>query len=104
MLLLNILGGGLPPGVLIRESPTLQSSGALNMYPSGGGYYINSFFTVYTELSFDGGAHFTPSVGNTEVYLTNPNGIPTLSQWGLISLAGLFLFTGFFFIYRKNGA
>jgi hypothetical protein len=47
-------GGSLP--VLVRESPTLASSGQTTISDLGGGlYHIDSFFDVFTELSVDGG-------------------------------------------------
>jgi hypothetical protein len=64
MLQLDIQGGQLPPGVMIRESPTKQSLGQIHMTDAGGGlYHIDSFFDVFTELSLDGGASWIPSDG-----------------------------------------
>jgi len=55
MLQLDI-SSGLPPGMLIRESPTLQSLGTTTVTPaSGGGFLIDSFFDVFTEVSLDNG-------------------------------------------------
>ena len=46
---------GLPQGVLLRESPTLASKGRLCLTPQpAGGYQVDSFFDVFTELSVDG--------------------------------------------------
>ena len=52
------------PMVLVRESPTLVSSGAMNIVSdgSGTGGTFASFFDVFTELSFDGGASWNPQV------------------------------------------
>jgi hypothetical protein len=56
LLQLDIAGGTLPPGMLIRESPTLASTGKTAISPApGGGFVIDSFFDVFTELSTDGG-------------------------------------------------
>ena len=56
MLQLDISGGGLPTGVMIRESPTLASTGATSISDLGGGQFqIDSFFDVFAELSIDGG-------------------------------------------------
>ena len=61
MLQLDLQGGGLPPGVMIRESPTLQSLGQTKITDIGGGLYkIDSFFDVFTELSIDGGQTWMP--------------------------------------------
>jgi hypothetical protein len=79
MVQLNMSGGGLPPNVMIRESPTLRSTGVTSIRAVGGsgtpdggvaiGYEINSFFDVFTELSIDGGLTWAPSAmaGHVEV-------------------------------------
>lgn len=63
MLQLDITGGSLPMGMLIRESPTLASTGKINARTAGGGYMISSFFDIFTEVSFDGGLSWTPATG-----------------------------------------
>jgi uncharacterized repeat protein (TIGR01451 family) len=60
MLQLDISGGNLPAGVLLRESPTLTSTGQTKITTVTGGFHIDSFFDVFTELSTDGGATWTP--------------------------------------------
>jgi hypothetical protein len=55
--------GGMP--VMIRESPTLSSTGRVSVEEGGGGgggggYRIESFFDVFTELSVDGGMTWYP--------------------------------------------
>ena len=61
MLQLDISGGSLPPGVFIRESPTLPSVGQTVIRGGGGGgYQIDSFFDIYTEISLDGGQSWSP--------------------------------------------
>ena len=58
MLQLNIQGGTLPLGTMIRESPTLQSTGQTTVKPVAGGFQIDSFFDIFTELSVEiGRAH-----------------------------------------------
>lgn len=62
MLALDIAGGTLPPGFLIRESPTYASPGATTIRPApDGGFRMTSFFDVFTELSMDGGLTWYPS-------------------------------------------
>lgn len=64
MLQLNLSGGTFPSGHMLRESPTLQSLGTTTITDIGGGLYrIDSFFDVFTELSIDGGASWTPASG-----------------------------------------
>jgi hypothetical protein len=59
MLQLDLLAA---PGVLIRESPTKQSTGRTSITDLGGGLYrIDSFFDIFTELSVDGGQTWMPS-------------------------------------------
>ncbi|MGA2798547.1 MAG: PEP-CTERM sorting domain-containing protein, partial [Thermoguttaceae bacterium] len=61
MLSMNLSGGTLPAGVLIRESPTLASTGETIITDIGGGMYqIESFFDVFTELSVDDGNSWSP--------------------------------------------
>jgi hypothetical protein len=62
MLQLDISGIGLPAGMMIRESPTLASTGKTAISPAaGGGFIIDSFFDVFTELSMDGGVNWMAS-------------------------------------------
>jgi len=84
MLQLDISGGTLPPGVMIRESPTLQSLGRTTIRNTGGGYYIDSFFDIFTELSVDGGQTWMPSEGppgHMGMDVVNPTLAPN-STWG----------------------
>jgi hypothetical protein len=46
--------------VMFRESPTLSSAGTNTYKPVEGGYVMNSFFDIYTELSIDGGMSWQP--------------------------------------------
>jgi hypothetical protein len=71
MLQLSITGGDLPAGVMLRESPTLQSQGGTKIQRlSDGTYQINSFFDVFTELSTDGGQNWQgATTGPTSVGL-----------------------------------
>ena len=62
---LDISGGTLPPGVLVRESPTLASTGQTTIEDLGGGLFkIDSFFDIFTELSLDNGNNWIPSTDN----------------------------------------
>ena len=64
ILQLNLSGGTFPPGWMLRESPTLASTGLTTIAPqSDGTFRINSFFDVFTELSLDGGQTWTPASG-----------------------------------------
>ncbi len=64
MVSLNLSGGTLPGGIMIRESPTKASLGTVTATDNGSGQYIiNSFFDIFTELSLDGGATWTPAAG-----------------------------------------
>jgi PEP-CTERM motif-containing protein len=80
-----------PPGVMVRESPTLPSLGQTSILPVGGGeFHIDSFFDVFTELSIDGGSTWIPSNGPTHVtlYLPEP-ATAMLIALGLVGFAGL---------------
>ncbi len=72
MLQLDINGGELPPGMMIRQSPTQRSLGQLSVRPaSGGGYLVDSFFDVWTELSLDGGTTWSAGTNSVQMTLTN---------------------------------
>jgi hypothetical protein len=80
-------------GVLIRESPTLASTGQTKIEDIGGGLFrITSFFDVFTELSLDGGQNWIPSTGSTHVDLTNtplPAALPLFATGlGALGLLG----------------
>jgi hypothetical protein len=78
------LTGSTPFGpIMIRESPTLPSTGQTKITDIGGGLYrIESFFDVFTELSVDGGETWLLSSGSTRVDL-----VPEPGAWGLAFLA-----------------
>lgn len=52
---MNVCGGTLPTGMMIRESPTRASLGRTSVRTVPGGYQISSFFDIFIELSLDGG-------------------------------------------------
>ena len=69
MLALNLTGNSAFGPFMIRESPTLASTGQTTVTDIGGGQYrVDSFFDIYTELSLDGGLSWIPSDGAT--YMT----------------------------------
>lgn len=90
MLSMNLSGGTLPPGVMIRESPTLPSLGHTTITDIGGGLYqIDSFFDVFTELSTDGGLSWMPSnngAGHVEL-VPEPTSLSLLAA-GLVGMMG----------------
>ena len=93
MLALNLVGGG---GILIRESPTLQSQGQTTITSIGGGQFrIDSFFDIFTELSIDGGQTWIPSNGATRVELGTP-------EPGTSLLIGLGVSVMIFFRAKKS--
>ncbi|MBI5020751.1 MAG: VCBS repeat-containing protein [Ignavibacteriales bacterium] len=64
MLAMSLSGGTLPGGVMVRESPSKASTGRLRIKPgpnAAAGFMISSFFDVFTEVSLDGGATWTPA-------------------------------------------
>jgi hypothetical protein len=63
MLSLNLSGGSLPGGIMVRESPSKASLGRTSIRQSAGTgtYHISSFFDIFTEVSLDGGQNWSPS-------------------------------------------
>src|SRR5262249_35346527 len=61
MLALDISGGSLPPGLRLRESPTLASPGQVAIQPQlDGTYKIDGYFCVWLDLSADFGTTWWP--------------------------------------------
>jgi hypothetical protein len=91
MLQLDISGGTLPAAVIIRESPTLASTGETTIENVGSGsFVIDSFFDVFIELSLDGGQTFTPCDPCGRVTLQR---IPEPSSLLLLAAAGVALWS-----------
>ena len=89
MLALNLSGGTLPPGVMIRESPTLPSLGQTSVQNIGGGLFkIDSFFDVFTELSIDGGQTWMPDTAPVPGHVVL-GGVPEPASMCLLAF-GLF--------------
>ncbi len=62
---------GLP--VILRESPTLASTGEATIVAlPDGNFQVDSFFDVFPEVSIDGGQAFVPSVGGARLELEEP--------------------------------
>jgi hypothetical protein len=71
---LDITGGGttgLPPGSQFRIDPTNPSLGQTNISTDPGGFRIDSFFDIFTDLSLDGGQTWTPATGSSHVFVTD---------------------------------
>lgn len=90
MLQLDIGGGNLPPGVMIRESPTRASTGHTVITQVPTGYEIQSFFDIFTDISVDGGQNwFEQENGPTRVSLRCPDsGGTTALLGGSLALLG----------------
>ncbi len=105
MLQLDLSGGTLPTGVILRESPTIASTGQIASTDIGGGLYrISSFFDVFTELSTDNGNSWQPNENHARIDLQDENAaaaIPALSVWGMIAMGILVLCLGIFFTRTK---
>jgi len=76
MLQLDIRGGNLPPGAMVRESPTQPSMGQTRIQRlEDGSFQIDSFFDIFTELSLDGGQNWLPAVQAGHVELTEADAL-----------------------------
>jgi hypothetical protein len=61
------------PGFTIRESPSLDSLGETTISGIPGGFHVDSFFDVFTEITLDGGITWIPNDGSaTHVVLGIP--------------------------------
>jgi hypothetical protein len=78
------IGGDLPAGVMIRESPTRASSGGGTCTEVPGGYQIDSFFDIWVEISFDGGQNWVPA--DEPMHM---DGTPEPATLSLLALGGL---------------
>jgi PKD repeat protein len=80
MLALDIASGGLPAGVMIRESPTRSSPGRTSTRSLVTmEYMIDSFFDVFTELSTDGGQTWSPTTSGPATLVLRAAVIPPLT-------------------------
>lgn len=52
---------GSPAGIMVRESPTLASTGRTRVCTCPDGYMVSSFFDIFTEISLDGGGSWLPA-------------------------------------------
>jgi hypothetical protein len=73
MMELDMSGGDLPAGYMVRESPTLTSTGLTTIKGVPGDYTITSYFNIYIELSNDNGAFWIPADSVAHVELKNVN-------------------------------
>lgn len=78
-------------GAMIRESPTLSSQGLSQVQPTAGGFQIDSFFDVFTELSIDGGLSWMPTTSgpaHVELNVVPEPGAVALLAFGALGLLG----------------
>jgi hypothetical protein len=90
MLGMDLSGGSLPMGVIIRESPMLASTGETDITDMGNGtYHIESFFDVFTELSLDGGNSWFPDLNGSAhmvLHIPEPSSLTVLLGFGVVGL------------------
>jgi hypothetical protein len=84
---LSAAGGSLPFNLRFRESPFQNSTGPASVRAETGGYQIESFFDVFTELSLDGGMTWYPGFSACRIVL-NPTGPTPVkpSTWGKVKV------------------
>ena len=47
---------------MVRESPSKASLGRTSVRTTSSGYDVSSFFDIFTEVSLDGGATWSPQI------------------------------------------
>lgn len=97
MLSMDLVGGPNPfgPGpVMIRESPTLPSLGMTSL--GSGPMPIDSFFDIFTELSFDGGQTWMQDQNGSSTF-TLQEPVPEVPEPATLLLVG----TGFAVMARS---
>jgi hypothetical protein len=75
-----------PQPVMIRESPTLLSTGQTTITQPGGDFRVTSFFDVFTEISLDGGANWHPNIGPPTHMEANPEPASLILTGGVLIL------------------
>jgi len=99
------------PGETTGIAMVFDTDGAKWEYTNGTGdnqIYNNGQLEIRTGSVKDpalqaGGSLFTPRVWNGTVYYSiGPHLIPTLSEWGLIAMAGILGIAGFMVIRRRK--
>jgi len=80
---LDLSGNSLPAGMMLRESPTLQSTGEASSTVVSGHLLVASSFDWFAELSTDSGQTWLPASGPEHLALYP--GVPTLPRtWGSV--------------------
>ncbi len=93
MLALNLTASTPFGPMMIRESPTLASTGHTTFTAVSGGYRIDSFFDIWTEISLDLGNTWIPSDSFEHVYYACPE--PAFTAFALLGI-------GLVATYRRN--
>lgn len=79
----ELVGSG---GIRLRESPTLASTGRiLRRDRPDGKFQIASFFDVFTEMSIDGGATWTPASSSMQFQTV----VPEPTSVALVGIAAM---------------
>jgi len=85
---MDVAGGSLPTGFMLRESPVLASQGSCSSGVGSSGLFdVSNSFRVYTELSIDAGQSWIP--GSSSFYfILGDNPIPVKeTTWGSVKAA-----------------
>jgi hypothetical protein len=62
----------IPGGGMIRVDPSSPSTGTTTITTNGGTFLVSSFFDIFTDISFDGGATWVPAAASEHVDLVVP--------------------------------
>ncbi len=100
MLQMNLTGGTLPPGFIIREDPDMPSLGVTTIREVPGGLFrIDSFFDIFVELSIDGGNSWIDAQNGPGRVVLHDNYVP---EPGSLTLLGAGLTAGCLLLRRRR--
>ena len=86
LLAIDFSATAFPAGMMLRESPTLPSTGHMQQTEvTPGNFHVTSFFDVFFELSLDGGQSWSPASSAAHTVLSPAPPLPARpATWGSV--------------------